>query len=371
MVRVEGTATVASSNRKKRPARVFLAAVFVIIAYFTLFPYPLHKEIVAHPAWAVAVAAAAAQPSAPDLASVAPFQLGDSFGYVAKDGTVLSSGRTLFRVTLSQSGFVNYTRLGTDWLLQDPTGRRLTSFSGVGYPLLSPDGSRLFNVKTDLSGIMELDKNGGVLWDRDFPALITSASISADSLLVGLLNGTLVLLNREGSPVFTRSLKGSRIGVVMGAAIAPNGSMIAGVSGIDPQYLTVLRRREAGFEQVAARPLRSDFRREVRLAFSPDSRFLAFEDASGGGLFDPAGGAISTVTLPGELAGLAFPAHGRCAAFLARSSEGNAELAIVAPFSAPLYREEFPSADVFLGSVDGQLLMGWNGRLLRIDIEEL
>jgi hypothetical protein len=360
----------ASSNRKRRPVRVFLAAVFVRVLYFVLFPYPLHKEMVAHPALVATIPESA--PSVPGSlpAVAAPFHLGESFGYVSGDGTVLYAGRRLFRVSLGEAGFVNYTRLGTDWLLQGPTGRRIASFSGNGYPLLSPDGSRIFNVKSDLSGMIELNSSGETLWDRDFPALMTSVSINEDSALVGLMDGTLLLLNRHGSPMFSRSLKGSRIGVVMGAALSADGSKLAAVSGIDPQVLTLFRRRDASFEQVAVKRLSSDFRREVRMAFSPDSRFLAFEDAAGVGFLDPSTASVETFELAGQLSGIAFPGHGRSAAFIGRSG-ATARLEIVAPFSEPIYSEKLSASDVFLGSVDGQLLLGWDGRLMRIDIEAL
>ena len=55
-------------------------------------------------------------PRAPGSAKmvVAPFQLGDLFGYTAANGDILYAEKALFRVALSQTGFVNYTRLGTE-----------------------------------------------------------------------------------------------------------------------------------------------------------------------------------------------------------------------------------------------------------------
>ena len=203
----------ASSVRKKRPASVLFASLLFIVFYFALFPYPLGREAVARPRWAVAVPASTDTPSSrPGLPSW-PFQLGSRFGYVQADGSVPFAGTALYRVALSATAFVSYTRLGTDWILQDSSGQRLASFSGSGYPLLGPDGNRIFNVKTDLSGIIELDKSGGTLWERDFPALMTTISLQGDSLVVGLLNGSLLLINRQGSPlvpVCTGGAAGSR-----------------------------------------------------------------------------------------------------------------------------------------------------------------
>jgi hypothetical protein len=358
---------VAASTRKKRPLRVFLIALLVIILYFLLFPYPLQRELVARPAWAVSVDDAA---SGGDAAGAAPFRLGDTFGYVRPDGTLLSKEKTLFGVSLSAAGYVNYTRLGTDWIMYDPAGRRLFSFSGRGYPLLSADGARLFNVKSDLSGLIEMDKTGEPAWERDFPTMMTSVSLQGDAVLVGLLNGSLQLLNRHGSPVFELVPGGSRLPVIMGCALSPDATLLASVSGIDPQYLAVFQGSGSSYTVLGKSRLPSELRREVRMSFSPDSRFLAFEGVGLAGLFDPASARVSWLELRGPLAGISFPGKGRLAALAGRSGAA-ADLRIVAPFTAPIVRESFPAQDLFMGAVDGQLLLGVNGKLLRIDVEAL
>ena len=386
----EGTSTVAASVRKKRPARVLFAALLFIVFYFILFPYPLGREFVVRPKWAIPVSTsagptrqidklpAATAPNNPRDTTV-PFQLGDLFGYVQGDGTVLYSGMAQYRIALSATGFVSYTRLGTDWILQDMSGRPVTSFSGSGYPFLGPEGNRIFNVKSDLSGIIELDRNGGALWERDFPTMMTAASLQGDLLLVGLLNGSMLLLDRKGSPIFEYSPKGSRIPVIVGDAVAPDGSLLAAVSGIGPQYLTVLRRQNAmtprnatapGFAVIAILGLPSEYRREVRISFSPDSRCLVLEGAAGPGLFDPSRGVLRWVSLHGTLAGTAWPGNGRFAALACRDS-GHAQLAIEPASGVVVYREEFAARELSLATIEGQLLLGWDGQLLRIDVEAM
>jgi len=372
---------VAFPGRKKRPARVLLAAIVVIVFYFFLFPYPLGREIVVRPRWAVALPqpgsalipspAAVAGPQDPaGKGPAAAFQIGDRFGYVRGDGTLLYTGRAVYRVSLSSTGFVSFTRLGTDWILQDSAGRRVAGFSVAGYPLLSPDGGRVFSVKTDLSGIIEMDRGGAVLWDRDFPSLMTSISVQGDLVLVGLLNGAMILLDRHGSPLLEHAPAGSRIPVVMGDAAAPDGSRVAAVCGIDPQYLAVLRRSGSGYEPETQESLPTSFRREVRMGFSPDSRYLFLEGTDGPGLFDPAARTLRWVGLSGPLVGAAFASAGRVAAFASRDA-GGARLVLEPMSGVPVGREAFPAREVFLGTIEGQLLLGWDGEIARIDVEAM
>lgn len=365
-------------GRKKRPARVLFAATVLIVFYFFLFPYPLGRELVARPRWAVAVP----QPGAPvaaraegtqkeaGAASAAAFQLGDRFGFISGDGVFLYAGQAPYRVALSSTGFVSFTRLGTDWILQDDAGRRVAGFSVAGYPLLSPDGGRVFSVKTDLSGIIEMDRGGAVLWDRDFPTMMTAISVQGDLILVGLLDGSIVLLDRRGSPELEHAPGGSRVAVIVGDAAAPDGSRIAAVSGIDPQYLTVLRRTGSRYETEALEGLPTAFRREIRMGFSPDSRYLFVEGRAGPGLYDPAGRTLRWVSLPGSLAGAAFALGGRVAAFASRDA-GSAQIVIEPVSGIAVCREGFPAREVFLGTIGGQLLVGWDGELLKIDVEAM
>ncbi len=363
----------AASVTKRRPAAVFLTAVFFILAYFALFPYPLGRELVARPAWAVTVpqpgdaAAQAAGPVPSDDSSVAPFQLGDLFGYVSADGAFEHVERMLAGVALSDTGYVNYARLGTDWILRDRRGRRVASFSGNGYPLLSPDGTRLFVIKSDLSGMVELDRNGDVRWERDFPSLLTTLSVQGGAMLAGMIDGRASFVDSSGEGIDLPLEGGSRISVVLGAAVTADGGLAATVSGIDPQALMLYRRRTAGFTPAYRQTLSSDIRRELRVAFSPGGRYLAWEGTSAVGFLDPRTGRSSRLSQQGSLTGLAFPEGGRFAAVSAGGG-GNAFLTVAVPLVGPVFTSGFVGHDTFLGVVGGHLLLGLDGRLMRIDV---
>jgi hypothetical protein len=315
-------------------------------------------------------APAAPSTGAPTDRPVAPFHLADKFGYVSPDGTLIHVGQTLFQVALSRTGYINFARMGTDWILRDPRGERVASFSGNGYPVLSEDGRRVLVVSADLTGLQELDKSWDTAWSRDFPAIMTSVSLQGNFLLVGLLNGSLQLLNRNGAPIYQAPPGHSRIPVIYGCSVAPDGSALASVSGIGPQELTVLSRSGSSYARVLRVTLPTEFRREVRMRFSPDSRCLFFESAGSVGLAEPGAGRVSAIPLPGRLAGAAFVDDSRVAAFLSRDGQ-RANLRLALPFLLTFSAESFAASDIFLGAIDDQLLLGVDGRLMRVDVEAL
>ncbi|HVP19170.1 MAG TPA: hypothetical protein VMU36_09250 [Spirochaetia bacterium] len=361
--------------KNRRPASVFFTAVLLIVLYFALFPYPLGKELVAKPSWAVDIATTSSNSAAGDLPGsgdegISPFQLGDLFGYVGPEGKLVHVGQRLFQTALSQTGYINYTRVGTDWIMRDPHGARLLAFSGFGYPLLSPDGRRVLVVSPDSTGLREVDGNGDTAWSRDFPATMTSVSLQGDFLLVGLLNGSLQLLGRNGRPIFQAPPSPSRIPVIYGCAVTNDGAFIASVSGLEPQVLTVLGRNGLSYTGALREILSTDYRREVRVGFSPDSRCLYYEDGRGVGLVEPSSGRTSSLSFSGKLAGCAFLKIGGLAAFAGRDG-GRVDLRVVSPFVATFSSETFTAGDFFLGTIGGQLLLGLDGRLLRVDIKAL
>lgn len=363
--------------RKKRAASGFIAAIAVIILHFILFPHPLGKELVARPAWAINLPPAESLPPGGRSADpggeagrFATFQLGELFGFVSPSGRLLHAERILFRVALSQRGFVNYTRIGSDWVLRDPGGERLFSFAGRGYPLASADGNRVFVVKTDLTGLQEVDGNGEVLWSRDFPSMLASVSVERDHLLAGLLDGALELVDATGAAVFQSVPAGSRIPVILAVAASPDGLHLASVSGIDRQWLIVLGKKGASYAEVSRTVLPAEFRRELRLAFSPDSRYLVLEGDGMAGLYDPASRRLSWIPLGGALAGASFLGTGRAAALLGRAGS-TWRLTIAAPPSSVLCGQSFRGKAAFVGSLDGQVLLAVDGRLLRVDVEAM
>ncbi len=340
-------------------------------------------------AWTIDLASIRPSP-APRGTALAPFQLADRFGYVTPVGTLAYLSSTGFRVTLSPRGFVTYPRVGTTWLLQDGTGEVLLPFSGNGYPLLSGDGARLFLVRTDLTGLTELSARGEPAWTRDFPTLMTTASVSGDWTAVGLLDGTLALLDRGGAVAFQRQVPGSRIPVVLGCAVTPDGSRLAAVAGIDPQYVIVFERRGTSWAVVSQAELGTDFRREVRIGFAPDGRWLVCEGRGGVAVVLVAGGHPQVVSMRGTLAGLAFPAAPAPSSCLLVSRSGSLiDVALVRPAGpgnggstpALLHRETitlsgagepgpYLGAAGALGAADGRLVLAAAERVTGFSLEE-
>jgi hypothetical protein len=353
--------------RKRRSRRYLILAFVLGCLYLFLFPLPSGREGYFKPVWSRSIPG----PAAPSVASPASaerrlswFKAGRHFGFVRLDGQLQFVGQTLHGVALSDLGFINYPRVADNFVFQDPQGRFQYGIASFGYPVLNPSGELLYSVSTDLTALRRLDRDGEVLWSAEFFSPITTLALSGEECAVGLLDGTLKLLDPKGGIAQDFTPETSRIPVILGAAFSRE--RLAVLSGIDPQRLTLLERRGGTFAPVQTIATGSDLRREALMRYTEDGRFLACETQNGLALRDL--GRAAAAELPGRP--LAFSSSGEGLLAVGARAERGCRLSLLRPLSSPLYERLLSADDLFLRFLDGSLLVGFPGRLLRADYLE-
>ncbi len=373
--------------RRRRSRRYLIPALALGLLYSFLFPQPSGRESYFKPVWCLAVPQGAPATSAASASGAGGerqswFRAGRYFGYVRLDGRLLYAAEVLHGVTLSEAGFINYPRVADNLVFQDTAGRFLYGVRGYGYPVLDPSGELLYTVSTDLTELKRLDRDGEVLWSAGFFSPITTLALGGGQCAVGLLDGTLKLLDTGGRIAQDFQPEPSRIPVILGAALG--SGRLAVLSGIDPQRLTILERRGAQYTPLQSLATGSDLRREVTLRFLVDDRFLAYETESGLTVRDLRRGATSV--LPGRLLALSSSGEGLLAVDsrtdtvsradtlgregAASRADTTSRLRLLRPLASPLYEQRLGAGDLFLRFLDGALLLGLPGRLLRVDYLE-
>jgi hypothetical protein len=357
--------------RKSRHRGFWFAPLGVVFLYLFLFAFPAGREPLLRPAWVRGLPPA--RLSAPDsLEGYFPFRAGSRFGYADAAGEICHSEAVHYGVAESQAGFINYGQLPENLVFVDPRGRLLHSVAGFGYPVLDDGGGVLLSVNSDLSGLRRLDWDGGTLWSLEFPAAITSLVLTAQECLVGLMDGRLVHVAGDGHVLSESAFPGSRIPVILGLGLSSDARQLAVVSGIEPQRLTLLQRKQQIFATAFSRELSSDYRRELRMRFSSDGRFLYFEGEGGLSVLELKGQQAAVVHSEGQLAGLDGNETLGVAGF--RLQDG-LQLVVFRPLDAVLYAGTLPQAlaptgELFLQFRGESLFVGLEGYLLRVDSVE-
>lgn len=352
--------------RRKRSRR-YVALGFVLgLLYLLLFPVLSGREGYFKAVWARPVPGAQAAAAGGGRASW--FKAGRWFGYVQPDGRLLYTGETLYGVALSDSGFINFPKLAEDFVFQDPAGRFQFGVHAFGYPVLDEGGERLYSISTGLNRISRLDRDGEPLWSAEFYAPITTLSLHQEECFVGLLDGTVKLIDGQGKIIQELVPQPSRLPVVLASAVSQDGRRLAAVSGIDPQRLTLFLRRGGPFTAEQSLELGSDFRRGLFMRFTADGRFLAFEAAEGLFLLGLSQRGARRLELPGRLLALDSSTSGLLAVG-ARAGEGS-RLELLRPLGSLLYARELAAGEMFLRFDGASLLIGLPSILLRADYLE-
>jgi hypothetical protein len=368
--------------------RLAAAAVAVAgLAYFLACAFPLQKELVLVPVWSRSISAAPAAPmpsastkkgsssglapgqasGSPIAASPIPFRLGDRFGYFNADGSLLFASPVAYGVALAPDAFATYDRLSESFAIKSPAGAELARVSGVGYPFFA--AGRRFLIGPDQATVSELSGSGATAWTYQFPSIVTAFDASPSLAAFGLMDGTIVGLDRAGAAALNFAPGGSRVAGVYGVAVSPDGQLVAAMTGADKQRLVVLEKRSTAYRVTYHRYLASDYRRPVSMAFTVDGSRLAYESPSGVGIYDRSSRSETVVSLPADSRLGLTTMRGELMVFLSGRGEDKRLLCTALP-DRRVVDLSFKAKLAFVQAEGNSLYLGLDDSIVRMDLKE-
>ncbi len=360
-----------------------------MVLYFILFPIPLYKELVIIPVWHIE--------SLENLSSdtveldfpenelsengqyIFNFKIGRMFGFIDLQGDLILLQQVDYNVALSKRSFINYSNLPNTFVVQDIEGEYVSSFWTSGYPKFSENGDRLFMIKNDSTGLSEINEEGDIVWSIEFSSLITNISITDNLVLIGLLDGRLKLIDPMGEQIFEVLPGGSRIQVIYGSCINNDGTVIAGISGINPQRFFYIKGPDFNNATVNFIDLKSDFRREVLISFSDSDKYIFFESPGSLGIFNLYDNKMNYIPIEGSLKSIREIESRGIISILSEYGDFT-EFQVYRINDNLIYKEIIPYRNVFLKDIYESLIIGYyakegegsyNTHLLRFDLIEM
>jgi hypothetical protein len=353
---------------KRRLTAAGVAAAGIL--YFLACAFPLQKELLLAPVWSRSLSAAPAAPgaaAAPDKGSPIPFRLGGRFGYFGADGSVYFAAVAAYGVAIAPDAFATYDRLSEGFSVKSPSGTEIARVSAVGYPFFA--AGRRFLIGPDQATVSELSKGGAAAWTYQFPSVVTAFDASPSLAVFGLMDGSIVGLDGSGAAVLDFAPGGSRIAGVYGAAVSPDGLLVAAMTGADKQRLVVLEKRSAAYRVTYHRYLASDYRRPVFMAFTADGRRLAYESPSGVGVYDRGTRSETVVAVPATSRLGQTAKGGELMVFLSDSGDAKRLVCTALP-DRRIVDLPIKAKLAFVESRGDSLFLGVDGDIIRMDLEE-
>lgn len=347
-----------------------IALLFTII-YVLIFSLPLKKELVFKPRWVQDLTHPSKIAKSATSEAIG-FRIGQVFGYATPQGAVEYLNTTPFNVAMTDKYFINFSSVSQDLVEKDRSGRITRTVASRGYPIFL--ANRFFIIDTDRRAISERDGQGETLWRRDFGSLVTSMAANASEVVVGLMNGSIVVVGKRGRVSFRYAPGGSKIPIVYGCAISQNGDYLALVSGLDPQKFILLARAKSGYRPRRIVTLDTPQRNEVFIHFYPGVPYVYVESSGAVDYFALLGNRSGRIPVDGRIVGMSNGNNAVIYAVSAAisspgkdSSSRLAELTAFAPAGNVLMRTRFPAGQLFVKAQGDSVYLGAETSLMRID----
>ncbi len=349
------------AEKKRRNWILLGAAVFV--AYLFTASSPIGSETVLEPIWLKDTAEAPNDPAAEG--ELIPFRTSRHFGYFDADGRLSVVRAATGRYALSSFAWTEYPAIPSSLEIRSPRDESILRTEEIGYPFFSDN--RVFMIGPEQNSVTALNETGAATWKRDFTAPITSADAAAGLFLVGMLDGSVELLNEAGTLVFAFDPGGSRIPVIVAAKLSRDGRRIALISGIDRQRFLLLERSGSSYKVSYHEYLETGFRRAVKVAFVDGERRVIFEREGALGVYDIGSGKSWRTPLGGDLAAVEDSGiDGRL--FLILVAGNRKELVGLRLPSDIFMRAPYRSGSSFIVRHGDRLYLGGNDSIAAFDI---
>jgi hypothetical protein len=264
-----------------------LIIIFIIIlfAYITVLPEKIGEEPVLSPAWItdlrddVEENLNSSNQRSDSSADVFGFQVHDFVGFIDEDGDLIHFNEVRYGAAIADERYINFSSISENNVVLDSEGKFLFTIDSKGYPLM--EGERILLLSTDRAGIEEWDTFGNLLWHNRFSSIITDIDLASDFLAVGLMEGRILVLDSMGKLLSEIIPEESRVPIIYGCSIDETGNILAVVSGLGPQKLTLLQREpENDFEKVFVHDLSSEVREAAIVMISRDGSFLYCQEGN-------------------------------------------------------------------------------------------
>jgi hypothetical protein len=361
-------------DEKKKYLIILGCTLFVLYTFIAARPVPV--ETILMPRWFISLESTypngVYHTGTQDEVQLLPFQLGERFGYVDKDGNFsINQVRKGDYVSISQDRWAEYNPVPKTIEVRDPVNNPvLTIDKSQGYPLFLDE--RLFLIGSEQNSIALVDDTGAIGWSHDFAAPLTTIDAAAGLVVAGLLDGTVEVLDNQGRRFFFFEPGGSRLSVILGCALSKDGSRMALISGIDEQRFLILERiGDSGnieYKVLYHEFLGIGFRRPVHVAFVDNDSRIVFARQGGLGLYDIHTRTSLKLPLEGDIIALDESGRDRLLFILTAQTSGWKRLAAIRFPGTLIIEAPFKSETVFLGRQGSRLYVGGSMTLASFEV---
>lgn len=200
------------------------------------------------------------------MARTLPFVTESYFGYIDPDGAAAYAQTYKGRVVIDSNGWIIHDLAGKEWTMGTPGSGSVQTVRASASPRAL--AGRRFVLRSDQMALGEIDTQSRLLWEREFPMIITAFDAAEGRVAVGALDGTIWILDREGEDL--ARIDAAMRSPVYGCAFDSTAGILLVVRGI-PQKVEVFRREGQGYRNVTSLQMNTSIPLQVSMAIAEDA----------------------------------------------------------------------------------------------------
>jgi hypothetical protein len=342
---------------------VFLSILFCI-AYIIFAARPLTTEYQFVPQWKIDTATQGLTPLSPGDVPLY-YRLGQTAGYFTESGRLISLSTFPFKATISDSYFASYTADSPSVNFYRADGSSAGTITESGFPFFDED--RIFVFLPGGSSIVQCNADGSKKWQYGGTVPITAFDSSKNGCIIGFADGTVREISADGKIRREFAPGGSDYSVILGAALSPDGSFIATVSGQDRQRF-VLAKNDGTHSKIIFHEFLGQNDPHQRLVqFSRDSSIVWYNFSGGLGIADSEGKRHSHIPVRGQA--LSLQEAGNMVFLLTRENSVYTVYAIE-KFDTLCGSFTFNARSAFIRTAGDNLFVGKDTTISRMTLEK-
>ena len=295
-----------------------------------------------------------------------PFRLKEEFGYIsASSGNTAYISEILYNVAQNNNYYINYPATSNSLTINRNNGNFVTDMETDGFPFFIDE--RLFVTSANSKRISEWSIDGEILFAFESDAIITSCDANKDTFVAGFVDGTVIIVDKENNVEKLLKPELSRINVIYGIAVSDDSDFIAMITGIDQQYMIIMRQKNNQFNRFYTYQFEDNLRHSRYISFSNNNRYLAFESNNIFYCFDFFSKKLNKIELSGPITNIHYIDSLSFFAVTTKVEEGASDFILINPVGRKLYSKTVFSDFNYIASSENRILFGSNHAIFAVD----
>ncbi|MBP5442136.1 MAG: hypothetical protein J6Y60_02750 [Treponema sp.] len=348
--------------KEKKGNKLIFAIILFSILYIVFAFKMLKTELHLSPEWTVDISSVTEVSPGEKLLA---YRLGQNIGYFTADGKVASHIPYPVKATISDRRYATFGFDSQSADFFDSTGIQSGTIDEKGFPFFKDD--RMFIFLPGGTSFAVLDSSGKTQFKYENYAPITAFDSCETAIVAGYADGTLASLLNDGTVSQKFAPGGSNIEVILGAAISPDGSMIACVCGQDQQRFLVSKKSEGSTNGKITyhEYLPKNFNIQTLVQFSEDGNMVFFNYNGGLGIVDLTKNKSTHVPVEGRIIQIQESSD---LLFILSENQEEYTLTGIELLDHPILQFSFKAECAFIRTMDDALFIGRDNKISRLTI---